>query len=61
MNDDLFVFYLEKIAFYTVDHVILLTKLRFCGVETRTINWLSTYCIKEIDNKNVMLMVSPPL
>ena len=32
-----------KKAFDTDDHVILLTKLRYYGVETDTINWLTSY------------------
>jgi len=32
-----------KKAFDTADHVILLTKLRYHGVETAAINWSTSY------------------
>ena len=32
-----------KKAFDTADHVIFLTKLRYYGVETATINWFTSY------------------
>ena len=50
-----------KKAFDTVDHVILLSKLRYFGEETATRQSIGSLRIYKIDNKYVMLMVSPPL